>query len=161
MKFTSIIVLATVLLLPALTDARDFEPVLYQKGNWQVVRGDNGPFEICLAQYVVNGKVSLMFSKFRTFEEIYFGAPKDVRNGTVTIQFQGAPAGDDAISLDVRSRSSTTVLATTDSIPIFDLASASSTMTVSFGTYSITIPLNGGPQIFDVLNSCLAKLGQR
>lgn len=51
MKFTSTIVLAAVLLLPAVADARDFEPVLYQKGNWRVMRGDNGPFEICLAQY--------------------------------------------------------------------------------------------------------------
>jgi hypothetical protein len=158
MKITSIIVLAAGLLLPAVTDARDYEPILYQKGNWRVVRGDNGPFEICLAQYLLNGKIPLMFSKFRRFEEIYFGAPKETKADAVTIRFDGLQAGDDTISLDIRSRSSTTVLATTDSIPMLDMAMAASAMTVNFGSYSIKAPLNGGPEVFRTLNDCFAGL---
>ncbi|HEY0125491.1 MAG TPA: hypothetical protein VGC14_27715 [Rhizobium sp.] len=97
-----------------------------------------------------------MFSKFRRFEEIYFGAPKGIKDDTVTIQFEGLPTGQDTISLDVRSRSSTTVLATTDSIPMLDMAMAASAMTVSFGTYSINAPLNGGPEVFTTLDDCSA-----
>ncbi|WP_412065942.1 hypothetical protein [Rhizobium sp. SYY.PMSO] len=155
MKFTSAMVLAAILLLPAIANARDFAPILYQKGNWRVIRGDNGPFEVCLAQYVLEGKVSLMFSKFRGIEEVYFGAPKAVKDDTVTIQFEGLLVGQDAISLDVRSRSSTTVLATTDSIPMLEMAMTASAMTVSFGTYSIKVPLNGGSKIFTTLDTCL------
>lgn len=155
MKFTSAIVLATILLLPAITAARDFEPILYEKGNWRVVRGDNGPLEICLAQYVLNGKVPLMFSKFKRFEEIYFGAPMTTKDDTVTIQFEGLPDDQNTISVNVRSRSSTTVLATTDSIPMLDMAMAATAMTVSFGTYSIKVPLNGGSKVFSTLDDCV------
>ncbi len=158
MKVAFSIIFTLSSLLPTVTGARDFAPVLYEHENWRVVRGDNGPFQVCLAQYVLNGKVALIFSKYRRFEEIYFGVPKGIKATTATIQFYGPQADNNTISLDVRSRSTTTVLATTDEIPMLDMAMGASAMTIGFGGYSIKVPLNGGPDVFLVLQDCLASL---